>query len=388
MKVFVCFDGDHIGREVGRAVMTDDIAAVRRVDQAINAGNELWRSLALRCNGTVIEIGGDEGRIELSAEHLAEVPPVAQQYAGAVGASVSVGIGMKLSESAKALLVAKLRGGNQIVLWHPEMQAELDAAGGPKSEADKIADEYLSKAQPAANTGAGAGFAGHGTPQRPSVMHGQGDHEQGAVIKDMIQEAQENAPPPVEQTHAADDLEDQLHDEASKQDQQDQAEAQKQDGQADQLRAQLAQVLGVVREKSPVIAQLQQVDPEAYQSIMALVQGVIALGREVVGNVAPPSPGAEPSHVQAELDKPAAAPNEMSGSPATQVGGTTAKSAGPIPGAPSHHHLHLPAGSQVNGRVKVTHEDGTESWVMANSGMVQSQDPTGHPASAREPGAR
>jgi hypothetical protein len=82
------------------------------------------------------------------------------------------------------------------------------------------------------------------------------------------------------------------------------------------------------------------------------------------------------------------AAGEMTGSPATQEGGITAKSAGPIPGSPAHHHLNLPAGSQVNGKIKVRHEDGSESWVMATSGMVQSQDPTGHPASAREPGAR
>jgi len=39
MDVFVCWDGDKIGRRVGRAVLADDVGEVRRVDQAINAGN-------------------------------------------------------------------------------------------------------------------------------------------------------------------------------------------------------------------------------------------------------------------------------------------------------------------------------------------------------------
>ena len=56
MLVYVTWDGDKIGRMVGRARLADDVAEVRRVDRAINAGNELWRSYALKHGGSVIEI--------------------------------------------------------------------------------------------------------------------------------------------------------------------------------------------------------------------------------------------------------------------------------------------------------------------------------------------
>lgn len=285
MHLFVSFDGDNIGKQVGRARMSDDVSEVRRVDQAINHGNELWRSLALRAAGTILEVGGDEGSIEIGAEHLPEVAEVTRQYAQAVGATVSVGIGMKLSESAKALMVAKLRGKDQIVLWKPEMQAEIDAA--PKqSDAQKQSDEYLNDLAknalkaPGKYRGAHAGFGGHTQPRHQGPAKPQEDHEQAAVLEHMLEEKGTTEP---EQTHSADDLEDQLHSAASKQREIDQAHAQKDDSESKQLKSQLVQVLNVVKDKAPVIAQLKQADPEAYGAVMSLVQGVIALGRKVMG---------------------------------------------------------------------------------------------------------
>ncbi len=265
--------------------MSDDVSEVRRVDQAINHGNELWRSFALRAAGTVIEIGGDEGALEIGAEHLPEVTNVAKQYSQAVGATVSVGIGMKLSESAKALMVAKLRGKDQIVLWKPEMQAEIDAAPR-KDDAAKQSDEYLNDLAknapraPGKFHGAHAGFGDHSQPRHQGPAKPQEDHEQAAVLEHMIEDKSTTQP---EQTHSADDLEDQLHSAASKQREIDESHQQKDDSESKQLKSQLVQVLNVVKDKAPIIAQLKQADPEAYGAVMSLVQGVIALGRKVMG---------------------------------------------------------------------------------------------------------
>jgi hypothetical protein len=427
MRLYVCWDGDHIGREVGRAVMTDDVVAVRRVDQAITAGNELWRSFALRSNGMVIEMGGDEGRIELGAEHLPDLPAVAEQYAQAVGATVSVGIGMKLSESAKALLVAKLRGGNQTVLWHPDMQPEL-AAAAPKTEAEKIGDEYLGKAQRFSaaafrhkRTGQVTATGRFHDPDQLPQPEALGDYDQGFVdeagrfytreeatqalrMRRPIQSEQifkagegsiglegqtspseslvsplqagpvdavQNSPPPQET-----DFENLLHAEAEKQAAQDSTQDEHDAAAMEQLRNQLVEILSLVRTKSPIIAQLKQADAEAYQAVMALVQGVITLGRELLGTT-PSEASVTPRLVQ----------HEMGASPATREGELD-KSGGPIAGLPAQVHLNLPPGSVVNSKVRVRHFDGSESWVDVRSGMVQSQDPAIHPVSTREPGAR
>ncbi len=313
MDVFVCWDGDHIGRQVGRAVLSDNVEEVRRVDQAINAGNELWRSFALKVGGSVIEVGGDEGRIAIPAEHLGEMSPIARQYAETVGATVSVGVGMKMSDSAKALMVAKLRGGNQILVWSPDMQKEIEAATStPESEKDKLDKEYLSKADesvgknrirddhsPAKNPGPNAGFAVVSKPNHKVTP------ETDDVAPPPASAPAAPAPAPAMSSGPAPDdggdLEGSFHQMAQSQDQTDQTAAASAASNTDQVRQQVAQVLGKVREQMPVIAQMRQAAPEAYASIMALVQGVIALGREVMG----PGPvhDEDPSHVKEELQK-------------------------------------------------------------------------------------
>ncbi len=307
MNLFLCFDGDHIGRQVGRAVLTDDVSEVRRVDQAINHGNEIWKSFALRAGGSVIEIGGDEGRIELGVDHLGEVADITRQYAEAVGATVSVGVGMKLSDSAKALAVAKLRGGNQIVLWTPDMQQELDAVP-QKTEAEKISDEYLAKGDEQHDTGKNrgthAGFSGHHKPgsattDKPKAT--QGDHDPAKVAQHTIKEGADAMPSP-EMTHSADDLEQNLHDAAQAQEKDDTTSTVKDDMGLDQLKKRIVATLAGVKAQMPVLVQLKQTAPDAYQTIMNLVQGVLALGKEVMKEQ-PPVDDTDPQHVEQGLGK-------------------------------------------------------------------------------------
>lgn len=386
MNVFCAFDGDGIGKIVGASRLVDDIVELRRVNSAINAGNHLFESFCASKGGSWIEGGGDEGCFELPAEYLPEVPSVAKQYAQIVGATVSVGIGMKLSESSKALLVAKLRGKDRIVLWSDDMQPELEIP--EKDERAKIADEYLNK----------------------------------SIVADPLS-------PPIEPS-----LEDLLHQAARERKQLDDENAAQDTSRIDELRQTLGQILLLIKEKSPVIAQLQDADPDAYQAILSLVQGVIALGKETMGIAKEPAPAAEQPVQKSEAGKGSytytfktdedaqkfaeSIPHDLceqvvwdgksvhvieaTADGCESIGHLAAKidsndidkSGSAIPGTPAYIHLNLPPGSIVNGKVRVLHGDGTLSWIQAGSGMIQAtQDPdvplygaNSHPASARRPG--
>ena len=146
--VFVSFDGDHIGRMVGRASLADDIEGLRRISQSIDKGNQLWGSWALASMGTVISLGGDEGRVEVPADHLGDLQGLRSEYHTAVGATCSVGVGMTLSEADKALLYAKVHGGNRQCFYSEDMGEELKEIAEKqekRGEISKIADEYLGK---------------------------------------------------------------------------------------------------------------------------------------------------------------------------------------------------------------------------------------------------
>ena len=146
-KLFVSWDGDAIGREIGQARLRDDVEEIRRINQAIDAGNLAFKAWALAAGGSVIEIGGDEGLLEIAPVALNDLESVRNAYKTAVGATVSVGVGRKMSDSSKALCVAKLRGRDRVVFWDDSCQKELDKASeNPLTEEGKIHDEYLGKA--------------------------------------------------------------------------------------------------------------------------------------------------------------------------------------------------------------------------------------------------
>lgn len=417
MNIFLAWDGDHIGREVGKASLADNVEELRRISQAIDHGNEIWKSWVLLCGGSIISYGGDEGRAEIPADKASEIAKIRDQYAGAVGSTVSVGIGMKLSEADQALLAGKLRGGDRILFYTPELAEEIaKATEHPKSEAEKISDEYLGKAGPAMATGAGAGFAGAARPSGPRVMKpvtSQGEHSEAQTLYDFLSEERPGAP---EATHAAADFEKQLHDHAQQQDQKDEADERSKNSGIDQVRNQVATVLEQVRTQGPVLAQMKQAAPEAYTAIMNMVQAVIAMARAMA-----PAPDPETEVAKSEgpvRDKktgkfvpwkegmckcshgehggPCIVTDcdcksyEAAPKPTPPVKKDELKEAekGPVPGAPAHHHLNLPVGSQVGNKVKVIHDDGSESWKQMSAGMILSQDPSGHPTSSRTPGSR
>src|ERR1035441_10957011 len=98
-SVFVSFDGDKIGREIQRASLADDAEGLRKLSQGIERGNQLWGQWAVNSGGTIISIGGDDGRLEVPASKLGELTSMQAQYRGAVGQSCSVGVGLELSRS-------------------------------------------------------------------------------------------------------------------------------------------------------------------------------------------------------------------------------------------------------------------------------------------------
>jgi hypothetical protein len=293
MKVLIAWDGDHIGREVGRASLADDVEGLRRISQAIDLGNNTWRSWIVMNGGSVISMGGDEGRAEILAEKLPELPKIREQYAEAVGASVSVGVGTKLSEADRALIVAKLRGGNRIVLYTDDLEDEIKAAEQEKettTEADKLTDEYLGKADPSEAPAApespgaaqptAAGFQG----AQPQVSPGN-DQPQGSP--DPAQDAgaaqEQGAQPQASTGDAGADFESAFHDLATQQQSDDQGQAQ-QGGTPEQLKAQVVQILQSLKQQAPILEQIKQTAPDTYQAVMNMAQAVIAMAKEMNGD--------------------------------------------------------------------------------------------------------
>ena len=302
MDVYITWDADNLGQLVGRARLQDDVEEVRRVAQRVDQGNLIWRSWVESLGGSLIEMGGDEGAAVVPADHLDELEGIRGQYAGKVGASVSVGIGMRLSEASKALLAAKLTGKNQSKFYTEETDQIIAEAEKNKPDAiEKIRAEYLNKATPAMHPGA---YAGASPPSQPTVQKpvaSQGEHSEGQAINDLVEGSAAPAPP--EQTHAAQDFERQLHEEAWKGEEEDmQASAQKHTN-LEQIKAQLVQAIQVLKAQAPVLEQMRQVAPQAYQAVTGLATAVIGLAKEL-SPAAPQEDSLETGMAKAERERP------------------------------------------------------------------------------------
>ncbi len=377
--LFVAFDGDSIGAQHGRALLSDDPAEVRHVSSAIEAGEEIWRSWALKNAGSLISAGGDEGMVEVSPEVIAELPDIRKQYASTVGATCTVGVGRKMSEAAKALLVGKHRGKDRICVYSDSMKPELDEIQNATQTEDQKLNVYLAK-----DDGSGGGVADHGRGvERPHHQHSDAVPEQADVTA---------APPPgpgPQDFHAL----------AQRQDQSDRAQQAKQSVDIDALRQQTAEALMAVKAQLPVIQQVAASYPETAKAVLGLTQAVTNLARGVSD--------AEQTFEKSEIPRVQRIRNAVAirmGKPVLQqepdpskpppADGELDKTVDGLPHHKAHRALELPIGAQAGGEIKVKHDTGKAGWRSVRAGLIMGTDPvagqtgqSSHPVSSRRPGS-
>lgn len=246
---------------------------LRRLNFKIDRANEeCWQHWAESLGGSVVLVRGAEGVIQVPPRALAKLPAQRDKYHEALGEPVTaVGVGTTLDKAVRAREFARKRGVKTPVFHSPEVDSALQQEGQDK----------LSKAL-GQNEGAGAGFGGFSkspeavAPAKPVVEGSEHSDAEAAAAQANDTSA---IPPPPEMTHAAADLIGQMHDLAAKHEASKQGQQEQDDKAKAALRQQVGQVLEQVRQQAPILGQLKQASPEAFASIQALIQSVIALGR-------------------------------------------------------------------------------------------------------------
>lgn len=358
MKVYIVFDGDHIGRMVGRATLDDKPDEVRILSQRIDQGNQLFKLWAESFGGNVINIGGDEGRLEVDATRLGELPGIREQYEGAVGATCSVGVGMALSLAQKALVAAKAKGGDQIVFYSPEVDQIL-ADLQEKSEGGKIADEYLNKSA----VGSG-GLA----PQHRLVGGASGDSSEVDSLMAQLEGDPDAAGEPGQVPAAPSPdiagMQDEFHKLAGQQ-----TQPAPPSNVSDAVKAKIVGIIEFMQQHPEQLQLLKLRNPDLYNSVNQLISAMIEMARKGTG-------GAPPEEVRPETA------DEMTKA-ALEAGKT------------GRHAVILPVGTtkepsaggdnkpQNANEKKVQTADGKSHWVSVAAGVVMS--PGGQATSSRNP---
>jgi len=145
IPLYLCWDGDHVAADVRLIELQDDPDRLRQLFQRIDKGNLIVRAWVEGVGGSIISMSGCSGSAEVQAERVAELPKIRLQYSEAMEAPFSVGVGSKLSEAQKALTLVKLRGGDQILLYTPDVDKEI-GEGPEKDEKDTLLAKGLKQA--------------------------------------------------------------------------------------------------------------------------------------------------------------------------------------------------------------------------------------------------
>ncbi len=261
MICYIAYSAPEVEKLVARAKTADDPEAARVLSRRIEDGASIWKSWTESHGTNAVEAHGSEGVVEVPASYLDEVPAVKEKYEGAVGTKVFVGVGMKLSEAAKALEYAKAAS-TEICFYTEEMEEAL-------AKLKEKPDPLLTKAAIDAPVAP--------VPVEKPVAT-QGDHEEAANVYNLLNE---DRPPAPEATHAAADFEAQLHDQASAGEAEDQDQANGHAARLDQVKQQVVQALQALKAQAPVLEQMKAQAPQAYQALTALSQAVIGFAREL-----------------------------------------------------------------------------------------------------------
>jgi hypothetical protein len=140
--LFIAADGDGIGKQVGRAVIADDVEQLHKISERIDAAQEYILHWSKQNDGIKISGGGDEFTAAIPKEVVHQLESLRKDIEHAFGYTISIGVGKSLSEAGTALLVAKLRGKNRIVWFTKKIKEDIKKAKRRVREKRATPDEY------------------------------------------------------------------------------------------------------------------------------------------------------------------------------------------------------------------------------------------------------
>ncbi len=248
--------------------MHDDAEGLARISNLIDTGNEIFKSWALNHGGSQVSAGGDEGVLTIPPVALQDLPTIKAQYETLLTLTVSIGIGLKISEAFKSLLASKLRGRNRTTFYDKDVEKEIQEASNSDDDTKKkIVDEYLEKRQVVHHTGKG------GTPTTYHVQEASANPEmqQKKDLKGFK-----------EQT--AEDFETSFRQLATSQENKENSQKASKSGDLDAIKQKVATALEAVHKQLPQLAEIKQASPETYTAVLGVIQGLIALGQQVLSS--------------------------------------------------------------------------------------------------------
>jgi len=262
MKVFVSWSVDQIEGLIATSLMSDNVEELRQLSQDLKHAADNLKAWSMAVGGAPILDLGTSGAVEVPADRMTELPAIAEKFAAGADATLSVGVGMTLSESYTAMRFSHLKGGDQISLYQQEMEHFVSGADqqseDPLMELGKSGKE--GQEQP-------VGFAdgpedeapGDGGPQHGGANPAEGNSPVGSVPDDSADPGSVSFDPGSQD--AANGGEEQPGE------------------QSGDPRGAVVQALQQIKAQAPVLEQMRQTNPDAFEAVKAVVDAMIAMAQ-------------------------------------------------------------------------------------------------------------
>jgi len=269
------FDADD---DIERALMYDKVEEAAKLGQGVEAANRVLESWVLRSHGRIVSDEGCTGSAQLAAEYLEEIPDILRQVEEVTGSRMFVGVGAEPSEAVIARKVAEKRGGDPaIVLYTPDLSEEA-------KQADEMSDDDADAFE--VGDGGGGGDDDTGLAKAEDNQQEGGEATQVAQGK-LSPNAAAPSPPPSPGISAGSPSAPQ-----GQPQQGGQPPGGGEPSEEDILGA-IGQTLEQFKAQVPFFEeQVKKANPQAYQAVMGMVQGLIALAQQVAGGDAEGTPPA------------------------------------------------------------------------------------------------
>lgn len=284
MELFIAAKCD-IDADIDRALTYDKGSEAARLSQDLDSATRIIESWVLRAHGRMLSQEGASWSAQIPAERLEELPDITEQYENACSARLAIGVGAQPSEAVIARKIAEERGGNPaIILYTPDLSEEA-------RKLDEMSDDEaneLDGASPDEDDGVtGGADAGGALGKAEGAQREPGEATQ-VVQGQLSPTAAAPSPPPSASISAGS---------PSPQGQQPPGQAAPQgEPSEDEVLQAVGQVLTQFKQQLPFFEQqVKQANPQAYQAVMGMIQGMIAMANKLAsgsGEGSPP-PGAK-----------------------------------------------------------------------------------------------
>jgi hypothetical protein len=400
MKIFVAWQVDQLEGLTASALMADNVEELRQISASIRRGTDNVKAWAMAVGGSPILDLGTLGAVEVPADRMTELPAIAQKFEAICEGTMSIGVGMTLSEAYTAMRFSSIKGGNQISLYHVEMEDAVSEHG--REEPDALAG--LGKSSKTGQEEP-TGFADGPEDEQPQAG-GPTDAQHGTATP--AEQGSPMAPPeqgsPMAPPDAGGGAPAGAGDPNGGQVQQPGGQEGGEEQQQDPRTA-VVQALQMIKQQAPVLEQMKQTNPDAFEAVKAVVEAMIMMAQGMAASGGPEEGGGEEPVEKAEDLTKAGEQAESKHLKCVKCGFTQlpadrATDSKGCKGNTPHSwptaevaKADLPqgyaVGTQKDGKIKVQHKDpatganGGPAWRSVRAGQIMSED--GHAISSRNP---